>query len=88
LTNLSEIIQFIAEDNPYAAEKLGHALVKKVEPLSQFPKLGSVFSRLNRDDVREVSVPPYRIIYQILEEKKLISILTIWHGARLDPELP
>ncbi|HZV33290.1 MAG TPA: type II toxin-antitoxin system RelE/ParE family toxin [Verrucomicrobiae bacterium] len=87
LSNLKEIVQFIAEDNPFAAERLGNTIIKRASLLAQFPKLGSVFAGLRRDDVREIAAPPYRIIYQILESQKIISIVTVWHGARKEPEI-
>ena len=87
LINLKEIVEFVASDNVFAAEKLGQSLLQKVVPLAQFPQMGRVFSKLRRPDVREISAPPYRIIYQIVETQKVIIILTVWHGARLDPEI-
>ncbi|HWF20004.1 MAG TPA: type II toxin-antitoxin system RelE/ParE family toxin [Verrucomicrobiae bacterium] len=87
LSNLKEIVQFIAEDNALAAERMGNTIIKRASFLAQFPQLGAVFSGLRRDDVREIAAPPYRIIYQVLESKKMISILTVWHGARQEPEI-
>lgn len=38
---------------------------------------------LQREDVREVIEPPYRIVYRILAER--IDVLTVFHGARQSP---
>ncbi len=51
----------------------------------QFLNWVSIFAKLNRKDVRDLSFPPYRIIYQIVERKRVINILTVWHGARVGP---
>lgn len=87
LSNLKEIVQFIAENNPFAAERMGNTIVKRASLLENFPQLGAVFAGLRREDVREIAAPPYRIIYQVLESQKTISILTVWHGARQEPEI-
>ena len=87
LSNLKEIVQFIAEDNPFAAERMGTTIIKRASLLAQFPQLGAVFAGLCREDVREIAAPPYRIIYQVLESQKAVSILTVWHGSRQEPEI-
>jgi toxin ParE1/3/4 len=87
LSNLKEIVQFIAEDNAFAAEKMGNTIIKRASLLAQFPQLGAVFSGLRREDVREIAAPPYRIIYQVLQSENVISILTVWHGARQEPKI-
>jgi len=86
LSNLQEIVQYIAEDNPLAAERMGDFIIKKSSLLAQFPELGSIFIKLRRPDIREIAAPPYRIIYQVLPKERIISILTVWHGARQEPD--
>jgi addiction module RelE/StbE family toxin len=87
LNQLGDLVRFISRDNPAAAEKLGNTIIEKVLLLAQFPEMGKKFGKLNRADVREVLVPPYRVIYQIHDQRKAISVLTIWHGARREPEI-
>jgi plasmid stabilization system protein ParE len=38
--DLREIVEYIAKDNPGAAERLGLRLIEQVELLTKFPKLG------------------------------------------------
>lgn len=87
LIQLDDLVRFISTDNPAAAEKMGNAIIEKIFLLRQFPRIGKKFLKMNRDDVREILVSPYRIIYQIHESKKGISVSTIWHGARQEPEI-
>ncbi len=56
--------------------------------LREFPLSGRVVPEKRRDDVREVFVRNYRIVYRVGAD--LVEILTIHHGARLlgDPENP
>jgi plasmid stabilization system protein ParE len=84
---LGEAIRYIATDNPAAAEKTGRTILQKVQTVGLFPRLGKVFARLDREDVREIPVPPYRIIYHIKDTERSVRILKVWHGARRDPEI-
>ncbi len=86
LTDLEEITGFIAEVNPDAARKVGSGIFRKVILVSQFPRAGRICPDASREDVREIPSPPYRIIYQVLDGSKTISILTVWHGARTEPK--
>jgi mRNA-degrading endonuclease RelE of RelBE toxin-antitoxin system len=38
--------------------------------------------------LRELIVPPYRIVFEIDDDAMKLSILRIWHAARGDLELP
>ncbi|MBN1903115.1 type II toxin-antitoxin system RelE/ParE family toxin [Candidatus Sumerlaeota bacterium] len=41
----------------------------------------------NVDLIRELILNPYRLIYQIDQEMKIIHILRIWHSYRGTPEI-
>lgn len=48
------------------------------------PRSGRVVPELGRDDIREIFVQSYRIIYRARPDT--VEILTVHHGARvLDP---
>jgi len=47
--------------------------------------MGKIFLRLNRDDVREIPVPPYRVIYHVKDAEHVVRIMKVWHGARQEP---
>jgi plasmid stabilization system protein ParE len=84
---LGQAVRYIAAKNSVAAQRTGETIIRKAGLLGSFPRLGNVFSKLNRDDVREIPVPPYRIIYQIKDAERLVRILKIWHGARREPDI-
>ena len=84
---MGEVVAYIARNNPSAARKIGESILKKVLVLGQFPRIGKVFPKLAREDVREIPVGPYRIIYHVQDNKRCVTILTVWHGARKEPEL-
>ena len=86
LISLEEIVSRIAEDNPTAAIGMGDRLLDKSMLLGSFPQMGAVIRELGRGDVRELAVPPYRIIYRVHLEIQRVTILVAWHGARREPQ--
>ena len=80
--DFAEIIKFIADDNPTAAEAIANKIEKNLELLSDNPHLG----RIPRDEeirnlgYRYLVVQNYIVFYTI--EAKTILIHRILHGAR------
>ncbi len=86
--DLLEIVSFIAADNPIVAESFGYRLMSKVDLLATFPLLGRAVPEENDENIRELILRPYRIIYQVLPTQQLVAVARIWHGARGEPEIP
>jgi len=80
--DLSDIISYIAADNPNAASKLANKIEKDLELLSENPKLG----RIPRDEeirglgYRYIIIQNYIIFYTI--DERTILIHRILHSAR------
>lgn len=80
--DFTEIMEFIAADNPTAADKVATKIESNLELLSENPLLG----RLPRDkEIRSLGyryliVQSYIIFYTI--ENKTIYVHRILHGAR------
>lgn len=80
--DLTEIISFIATDNPTAADAVANKIEKNLELLSENSNLG----RIPREEeirtlgYRYLIVQDYLIFYTI--EEKIIFIHRILHGAR------
>jgi len=79
----SEIVDYIAQDKPSAAEKWINTVFSKVEQLKSSPEIGRVVPEINNTQFREIIYGNYRVIYRI--EKIQISILTIRHGKQILP---
>ncbi len=79
----SEIVDYIAQDKPLAADKWIHTVFSKVDRLRSNPEIGRIVPEINEHQFRELIYGNYRIIYHI--EKKQISILTIRHGKQILP---
>ena len=80
--DFTEIISYIAADNPKAADSLATKIEKNLELISKNPKLG----RIPRDEeirnmgYRYLIVQNYIIFYTI--ESKIVYVHRILHGAR------
>src|ERR1035441_10979118 len=87
IDELGKAVRYIAPDNPVAARKTGETIIRKAGILGSFPRLGKIYSKLNRDDVREIPFSPYRVSYHIKDAQQSVRILKVWHGARQEPEI-
>jgi len=59
-------------------------IFKKVETLSKYPDRGRKVPESNREEIREVFIGEYRIIYRV--ETKRVLILSIRNFRQLLPE--
>jgi toxin ParE1/3/4 len=77
--DLDSIIDYIALDNPAAAEKVFRAIIATTKRLAAFPDMGRP-GRL--PDTRELTVKglPYLIVYQVGGDA--VTVLAVFHGAR------
>ena len=79
-----EAFEQIARDRPSAAVRWLERLLERVGSLASFPDRGRAVPELQRPDVRELVVKPYRVIYR--RDPKRVVVLTIRHGRReFDP---
>jgi addiction module RelE/StbE family toxin len=87
IADLEALVSYISRDNPQAAEQFGYDIVEKAEKLDQFPLLGRVVPEFKIENIREIIHRPYRIVYRVREDQKVIEILRVWHAARGIPKL-
>ena len=81
--DLAEIITFISRDSPLNAAKVYERIRKRANTLRTFPDRGHVVPELVELDVvsyKELSVPPYRILYRI--EKSKVFVQAVLDGRR------
>lgn len=77
--DLEEIVDYIALDNPSAAQSVYWEIVTAAERLPEFPALG----RPGRyPETRELSVSdlPYLIVYEVNAEA--VTIVAVFHTSR------
>jgi toxin ParE1/3/4 len=80
---LLEIARFIARDNPEAARRWVAVLRKRARAAARMPRAGRRVPELGRDDVREVLVRRYRIVYQLSPDG--IVVLVVFESHRQFP---
>jgi toxin ParE1/3/4 len=78
--DIERLCDFVAEDNPEAADRLDEQIHGAIELLAKFPGLGHA-----RSDVRDKrylfrAVGSYVIAYRI--EKQELIVVRVVHGAR------
>ncbi|WP_071797419.1 type II toxin-antitoxin system RelE/ParE family toxin [Natronohydrobacter thiooxidans] len=77
--DLERIVDYVALDNPVAAERVYRGIVSAAERLPEFPALG----RPGRHpETRELSVAdlPYLIVYEVGSET--VTLLAVFHTSR------
>ena len=80
IDDLYTVFLFIARDALGYAELMIERVFTATERLGEFPRSGRVVPEIGRDDIREVIVQNYRIMYRVLPDE--VEILTVHHGAR------
>lgn len=77
---LKQIYDYIALDSKYYALKVINTIIEKSESIENFPRSGRIVPELENEDIREVFIYSYRLIYEIQENQ--IEILALIHGKR------
>ena len=80
LNDLAEILGHIADEDTEAASRFGVSLLDHIDLLNRFPRLGGVIRKRSR--VRKLLHSPLLVYYRVHEDKRLIEILHVRHGAR------
>ena len=78
---LRDIYDYIAADNPAAAERVAFAIYESVRVLREHPRLGQRYNYVTGREVRILHYSHYRIAYLIHEDTGDIDILGVFHGA-------
>ncbi len=81
LNDLEGIAEYIAADSPTYAGNVVKKIVSQTKMLAQFPGAGRKVPEFDDDDVRELIVYSYRVIYRVLPNQVLIA--AVIHGRRL-----
>ena len=80
--NLNDIGEYIAQDDPAAAERTVRRIVEQVSGLAYHPRIGRP-GRVEGTRELVISDTPYIAIYRI---KERVEVLRIRHGAQRWPE--
>lgn len=85
---LRDIFDYIATDNPDAAQKVVAGIYEKAQVLRQFPEIGYKYRSETDGQIRILLYGHYRIAY-LIKVGNQIDILGVFHGALdIDRYLP
>jgi addiction module RelE/StbE family toxin len=80
LNDLEDIAEYIAADSPTYARNVIKKIVSQTRMLAQFPRSGRMVPEYDDENVRELIVYSYRIIYRLQENEVVIAAVV--HGGR------
>lgn len=79
-------VDYIALDRPRTSMEWLDALVRRVGLLGDLPEQGRVVPEWHESSVREVFHEPYRVIYEVFDDR--IEVLTLSHFRQELPPQP
>lgn len=77
---LRDIYDYIAEDNPDAAQEVVSGIYEKSQVLRSFPEIGYAYRTEPEGEIRVLLHGHYRITY-LLKPSSDVDILGVFHGA-------
>ena len=84
LGDLQEIVEFVAQDDPASAVRLGEKIITATLSLAEMPARCPLHD--SQRGIRKMTLSPYLIFYTCNEMASVVNILHIWHGARRSPD--
>jgi len=79
-TDLRSIHDFIAHDSRYYAKKVVQDIRERTDILENLPRAGKEVTELSDENIREIPLYSYRIIYEI--KNQAIFVLAVLHKRR------
>lgn len=76
-------LEFVSRNSTSAARRLANRVRVATERLTAFPRSGRVVPERGTEDVRELIIAPFRLIYRLVDDDVLI--ISFYHGARRPP---
>jgi toxin ParE1/3/4 len=74
--DLKGIHDYIARDSKRYASRVVHDIRDKAKMLLDFPQVGKVVPEIGEDNLREISLYSYRILYEIMSDAIYIHGVT------------
>ena len=80
LSNVAEIIDYIARDSPETAVGFGERLIAACEDLAEQPERYPLVPRFEKSGIRRRPFGAYLIFYRVISGK--VEVSYVLHGAR------
>jgi addiction module RelE/StbE family toxin len=84
LDDLEQILDYVARDSPSNAVRVINRLLLELDSLEMFPGRYSEAKTTEaaHGELRSMPSPPFRILYQILQQQRVVRVVSVEHGAR------
>lgn len=82
--HLAGIHEFIKRDAPFYAAQTVDKLTRRIDQLIDHPRSERIVPKYDDENLRELILPPYRLIYRIKTDR--IDIIAVFHGAQQLPD--
>ncbi len=82
IEDINNIAEYISKDSKKYARIQVNNFFKRTEVLAEFPYSGRIVPEAGNENIRELIIGSYRIVYHIIS-KTNIDILTVHHSYRL-----
>lgn len=79
--DLKAIHDYILPNSPRYTRQIIHDITNKADGLAELPRMGKVVPEVAHDDLREIGVHAWRILYHLRQDS--IHVLAIVHKRRL-----
>jgi toxin ParE1/3/4 len=80
------LVWYASKDVPDVGKRLVAAVIERVDQLAMFPDSGRVVPEFDTPWLRELEMPPFRIVYR--RAAAVVIIVRVWRSERLmDPGL-
>lgn len=80
--DLQDIVRYISIDSPSRAREFSAFLVSKTKMLAHQPLAGRVVPEFADDEIREIVVRSYRVVYRVNHVQGVVEIVRFWHARR------
>lgn len=85
--DIEEIVRYISIDDSNKALRFGRFLIQHTKSLGQLPERGRVVPEFGDENVREIVVRAYRIVYRLNHSEQFVEVIRFWHAARGIPDI-
>lgn len=81
LQDIKGIIAYVRKKSFQNAEKLYGELMERIESLLRFPERGGIVKEITEEQLREIRLYHFRIIYRCTTDK--VQVITVCHSSQL-----
>ena len=82
-----DIASYIALDKPLVAVQWAEKIFNSVGRLSAIPNSGRIVPEINRNEIREILLGNYRVIYKVKEKEILVLIVKSYRQILKEDEI-